>query len=35
MKRLLINAYLWDYTGQQTDQNEDDSEDTEDINLEL
>ena len=32
MKRLLINAYLWDYTGQQTDQNED-SDDTEDIEL--
>ena len=35
MKWLLINAYSWDYTGQQTDQNEDDSDDTEDINFEL
>ena len=32
MKRLLTNAYSWDYTGQQTDQNED-SDDTEDIEL--
>jgi hypothetical protein len=34
MKRL-INAYSWDYTGPETYQNEDDSEDTEDINFEL
>ena len=33
MKRLLVDAYSWDYTGQETD--EDDGEDTEDTNFEL